>query len=268
MCSRLVRPVRALIVNADDFGLASGVNDGIVEAHRAGIVTSGSLMVERPSAAEAAALARRHPALSVGLHFDDHRAAAGELDDPSWTAREFARQLERFRALVGAEPTHVDSHHHVHLDARRIATFKRLVAPLGVPLRGAGRVAYIGALLRPAPRRGHRARARRPTVAARSHRKPDRCRLQRARLPPGAGQRRPRFELPARARGRAPDADLAGPPPGDRGPGRPPRQLPRLPPIGSAPAWRPSTGSRTCSSMSRDTRWTASAPRSRADSNG
>ena len=137
--------MRALIVNADDFGLASGVNDGIIEAHHAGVVTSGSLMVERPSAAEAAGLARRHPALSVGLHFDDHRAAAGELDDPSWTAREFARQLERFRALVGAEPTHVDSHHHVHLDARRIATFKRLVAPLAVPLRGAGRVAYIGA---------------------------------------------------------------------------------------------------------------------------
>ncbi len=137
--------MRALIVNADDFGLSSGVTDGIVEAHRAGIVTSASLMVERSGAAEAAAAAGRHPALSIGLHFDDHRAAGGDLDDPSWTEHEFARQLERFRELVGTGPTHIDSHHHVHLNARRIATFKRLVAPLDVPLRGTGRVPYIGA---------------------------------------------------------------------------------------------------------------------------
>jgi predicted glycoside hydrolase/deacetylase ChbG (UPF0249 family) len=52
--------------------------------------------------------------------------------------------LERFRELSGRDPTHVDSHHHVHRDEGRTATFEHLVAPLGVPLRRDGRVAYVG----------------------------------------------------------------------------------------------------------------------------
>ena len=59
-----------LIVNADDFGLSPGVNRGIVEAHELGIVTSASLMVRWPCAAEAAVLAATHPRLSIGLHVD------------------------------------------------------------------------------------------------------------------------------------------------------------------------------------------------------
>ena len=61
---------RYLIVNADDFGRSPGVNRGIIEAHGSGIVTSASLMVRWPAAAEAAAYAREHPDLVVGLHFD------------------------------------------------------------------------------------------------------------------------------------------------------------------------------------------------------
>src|SRR5215469_1414329 len=61
---------RHLIVNADDFGQSRGVNRGIITAHEHGIVTSASLMVRWPAAAEAAAYARSHPALSLGLHFD------------------------------------------------------------------------------------------------------------------------------------------------------------------------------------------------------
>ncbi|MGO9887117.1 MAG: ChbG/HpnK family deacetylase [Solirubrobacteraceae bacterium] len=130
---------RRLIVNADDFGLAAGVNEGIIEAHANGILTSTSLMVDLPAAADAVRLAREHPALSVGLHYvEDGR----EIDEPGHAARTFAAQLERFRELTGAEPTHVDSHHHVHLT--RMSTFRPLVAPLGVPLRGDGRVAYLG----------------------------------------------------------------------------------------------------------------------------
>src|SRR5260370_7598521 len=61
---------RALIVNADDFGQSFGVNQGIMEAHERGIVTSASLMVRWPAAREAAAYAKKHPRLSLGLHFD------------------------------------------------------------------------------------------------------------------------------------------------------------------------------------------------------
>jgi chitin disaccharide deacetylase len=140
--------VRRLIVNADDFGLAAGVNEGIIEAHVNGILTSTSLMVDRPAAADAARLMREHPALSVGLHYVED---GPEIDEPGHAARTFAAQLERFRELTGAEPTHVDSHHHVHLT--RMSTFAPLVAPLGVPLRGDGRVRYLGTFYAQ-PRRG------------------------------------------------------------------------------------------------------------------
>jgi predicted glycoside hydrolase/deacetylase ChbG (UPF0249 family) len=132
--------VRRLIVNADDFGMTEGVTRGIVEAHAHGIVTSTSLMVDAPGARHAVSLAAEHPNLSIGLHFVDDTPA---LDDPEHAAREFARQLERFRSLMQAEPTHVDSHHHVHIP--RMSTFAPLVEPLGVPLRGHGRVRYLGA---------------------------------------------------------------------------------------------------------------------------
>ncbi|MGZ4182485.1 MAG: ChbG/HpnK family deacetylase [Solirubrobacteraceae bacterium] len=133
--------MRTLIVNGDDFGLSPGVNDGIVEAHTRGVLTSTSLMVTAPASAGAAELAKSYPELSVGLHFVDD---SPQLDDPGYAAEELNAQLERFRALIGRDPTHVDAHHHVHARGGRITTFARLVEPLGVPLRLAGQVRYIG----------------------------------------------------------------------------------------------------------------------------
>jgi predicted glycoside hydrolase/deacetylase ChbG (UPF0249 family) len=60
---------RFLIVNADDLGQSAGATRGILAANDEGIVTSGSLMVRWPAAADAAA-ARSRPRLSVGLHVD------------------------------------------------------------------------------------------------------------------------------------------------------------------------------------------------------
>lgn len=137
---------RLLIVNADDFGMSPGVNRGIFEAHERGIVTSASLMVHRPAAAEAAAYGARHPALGLGLHVD-----LGEwvYQDGSWIPRyeivptadgraierELDRQLRRFRRLTGRAPTHLDSHQHVHRcePARGVALAR--AAALGIPLR-------------------------------------------------------------------------------------------------------------------------------------
>lgn len=132
---------RLLIVNGDDFGLSAGVNAGIIEAHTHGILTSTSLMVERPAAADAARLSGDHPALSVGLHFDGDTLA---LDERERAAAAFSSQLSRFRELMGREPTHVDSHHHVHTLNQRLRIFSELVAPLGVPLRHDGRIRYVG----------------------------------------------------------------------------------------------------------------------------
>jgi predicted glycoside hydrolase/deacetylase ChbG (UPF0249 family) len=141
-----VSAVRSLIVNADDFGLSAGVNEGVIEGSERGIVTSASLMVGQPAAAEAAAYARTHSKLAVGLHLDlgEWAFRAGEweplyevvpLDQPAAVAAEVARQLSLFRQLVGSDPTHVDSHQHVH----RSEPVRRAVAEglggLDVPLR-------------------------------------------------------------------------------------------------------------------------------------
>jgi predicted glycoside hydrolase/deacetylase ChbG (UPF0249 family) len=134
--------VRVLVVNADDFGLTDGVNEGIIRAHREGIVTSASLMVRAPRAAAAAALAEGCPDLSLGLHYE--HAVDADIDDPATLAAELEDQLERFAALVGRPPTHLDSHHHVHLEARRASAFADVGRRLDVPVRGCSPVRYIG----------------------------------------------------------------------------------------------------------------------------
>jgi predicted glycoside hydrolase/deacetylase ChbG (UPF0249 family) len=60
--------VRRLIVNADDFGLTSGVNRAIIELHAAGLVTSTSLMARTAATGEAIELARATASLGVGCH--------------------------------------------------------------------------------------------------------------------------------------------------------------------------------------------------------
>jgi predicted glycoside hydrolase/deacetylase ChbG (UPF0249 family) len=136
---------RQLIVNADDFGLSAGVNRGIVAAHTGGIVTSTSLMVRGAAANEAAELAKLHPRLSVGLHIDLGEWA---FRDGEWVElyhvvpleetavkTEVARQLEQYRRLMGCEPSHLDSHQHVHRKepVRQVAL--AIGAHLGVPVR-------------------------------------------------------------------------------------------------------------------------------------
>jgi len=141
-----VTPKRYLIVNADDFGLSPGVNAGIITAHERGIVTSASLMVRQPAAADAADYGRRHPEFSIGLHVD-----LGEwvYRDGEWVKEyevvpaadrvaitaEVARQLERFRELVGRGPTHLDSHQHVHRDEPARSVLTEVARALDVPLR-------------------------------------------------------------------------------------------------------------------------------------
>lgn len=137
---------RYLIFNADDLGASSGVNRGIVEAHERGVVTSASLTVTGRSTEEAVALSRDHPGLAIGLHWDvwgeDERAF--DVHDVAAVRDEFQRQLETFEALLGRLPTHVDSHRHAHREEGVFEEFVALVEPLGIPLRGDGRVAFVG----------------------------------------------------------------------------------------------------------------------------
>jgi chitin disaccharide deacetylase len=148
--------MRYLVVNADDFGQSHGVNLGVVRAHEQGIVTSASLMVRWPAAAEAAAYGREHPELSLGLHFDlgewvySHDAwtpvyEVAAMDDPPAVADELAGQLVAFRRLAGREPTHIDSHQHVHRREPVRSLVREAARRLGVPLRHcSAKVRYCG----------------------------------------------------------------------------------------------------------------------------
>jgi hopanoid biosynthesis associated protein HpnK len=141
--SPLTTAPRRLIVNADDFGRSPSINQAVLRAHREGILTTASLMVNEPAADEAVRLARENPRLGVGLHlalvcgatalsrkqipcltegdgrFSDNPAAAG------WryffTARcktelraEIEAQVVKFQA-TGLPLDHVNGHLNMHL---------------------------------------------------------------------------------------------------------------------------------------------------------
>jgi hopanoid biosynthesis associated protein HpnK len=134
---------RRLIVNADDFGRSPSINAAVIRAHREGILTTASLMVNEPGFEEAVALAKENPELGVGLHLTllCGRSAlpreripglvneAGEFTSnpliaglsyffrPALYAQleaEIAAQCERFRA-TGLKADHVNGHLHIHL---------------------------------------------------------------------------------------------------------------------------------------------------------
>ncbi|HVD41655.1 MAG TPA: ChbG/HpnK family deacetylase [Solirubrobacterales bacterium] len=137
---------RFLVVNADDLGLSAAVNEGIFRAHAEGVVTSASLMVRQGAAPAAAEAAPAHPALAIGLHIDlgewnyedgDWTLAYShcDFDDPKAVEAECRAHLERFRALLGRDPTHLDSHQHVHESEPVAGVVEALAAEVGVPLR-------------------------------------------------------------------------------------------------------------------------------------
>lgn len=138
--------MRRLIVNADDLGAGRGVNRGVVEAHRDGIVTSASLMVEMPGSEEAARLAAGLPHLSVGLHAvltGEDGAPLADFGDRERCRAELRRQLGRFAQLTGGAPTHLDSHHNAHRDPRLLPCFLELAAERRIPLREHSPAKYL-----------------------------------------------------------------------------------------------------------------------------
>lgn len=137
------RPRRRLIVNADDFGRSPQINAAVIRAHRDGILTTASLMVNEPACPEAVALAREHPGLGVGLHltllcgrpalppaqipglvgadgcFGDQPVAVGwrYFSRPRLRGQleaEIRTQFERFHG-TGLALDHVNGHLHLHL---------------------------------------------------------------------------------------------------------------------------------------------------------
>lgn len=151
---------RAVIFNADDFGLTPGVNAGIVEAHRAGVVRSASLMVTTPGFEDAVMLARSHPGLDLGIHLalthvlpalpPDRIRSLVRPDSsfptlPVTIRRLVTRRVRRdeveleLRAQIeraletGLCFSHLDSHHHVHLFNPVASVAGDLAREYGIP---------------------------------------------------------------------------------------------------------------------------------------
>lgn len=147
---------RLLLVNADDLGYTPLTSAGIFAAWHDGVVTSASLMVRMPDAEAAARRAADEGFTDLGLHLDlgEWTCRGGRWrrlyevvppDDAAAVRDECLRQLDHFRALVGRDPTHIDSHQHVHRDDPVRAVARDIAGRLGIVLRGdSQRVAYDG----------------------------------------------------------------------------------------------------------------------------
>lgn len=152
--------MKQLIVTADDFGLSLPVNEAVEEAYTQGILTSASLMVTAPAAADAIARARRLDGLGVGLHLTfvdglpalpaeeipDLVGADGRLHpDPvklgiklffqqrlqRQVEAEMRAQLALFRA-TGLPLDHVDGHHHFHQHPTIVGMIVKMAKEFGI----------------------------------------------------------------------------------------------------------------------------------------
>jgi chitin disaccharide deacetylase len=152
--------MKQLILNADDFGMTRGVNEGIVRAHREGILTSATLMANGEAFDDAVERARGNTELGVGCHLvlvggkcvapkDSVRSltdAEGNLPDslPLFVARissgiirgeeierELRAQIGKIRA-AGIEPTHLDTHKHTHAHPRVMGALGKVAKECGI----------------------------------------------------------------------------------------------------------------------------------------
>jgi predicted glycoside hydrolase/deacetylase ChbG (UPF0249 family) len=152
-----------LIVTADDFGLTDGVSRGILEAHRRGILTATSALVNLSDLMRHRELADAAPTLGIGLHLNvtlgapvlsadrvrslvgqdgkfvrdgGWRAAAG---DPGELRAEIAAQAGRFVTFFGRRPTHLDTHHHTHLYPPILEAILDQASTMRIPVRAVSR---------------------------------------------------------------------------------------------------------------------------------
>jgi len=152
---------KRLIVNADDLGRTSGVTEGVLRAHREGIVTSATAMMNFSGAAALARAKDECPRLGLGVHFvftsgrpllppewvaslvDEHGDftsqdaifANPERVDLAELQSELKAQIRTFQNVTGRLPDHLDAHHFVHLLPPFFAVYLDLAAEFKLPAR-------------------------------------------------------------------------------------------------------------------------------------
>ena len=138
---------KLLVVNADDFGFTPDVNQGIVEAHRGGILTAATLMANGAAFDDAVRLGREVPALDIGCHLvlvGGRSLVTGRPLPPTVPQllgamarceiriyEELAAQVRRI-VEAGIRPTHLDTHKHTHLAPPVLEAVARLGAEFGI----------------------------------------------------------------------------------------------------------------------------------------
>ncbi|HET7101696.1 MAG TPA: ChbG/HpnK family deacetylase, partial [Terriglobia bacterium] len=154
------KPMKSLIVNADDFGLTEGVNRAIIDGHRNGIITSTTLMANGMAFASAVAAGSAAPALGIGVHLNLTQgrpvspasrvpsivtAEGAFYPGPGILARrilmrqvkprdvetELRSQIEKV-ATAGIRITHLDSHKHIHLLPPIFGVVRKLAREYGI----------------------------------------------------------------------------------------------------------------------------------------
>lgn len=118
--------MKRIIINADDFGLSKNINDGIIKAHREGVVTSTSVLVTYEGFKHSINILKSTPTLKAGIHLDldkffhiNHQKGTvmGWIEpkpDLEIVLTEVKRQIE-ILLNEGIKPDHLSSHHHSHL---------------------------------------------------------------------------------------------------------------------------------------------------------
>jgi hopanoid biosynthesis associated protein HpnK len=174
--------MKRLIVNADDFGLTTGVNQAIIDGHHRGLISSTSLLANGEAFESAVALARQGPQLGVGVHLNltegkpvapasssatlvNGQGLFARTPGSLWRAiilgRVSAAEIEReLRGQIGKvlaagiAPTHLDSHKHVHALPFLGSMVVKLAREYGIPAVRcvAERQPALGCLLRRYPR--------------------------------------------------------------------------------------------------------------------
>lgn len=138
---------RQLVVNADDFGFTPDVNEGIVEAHRRGILTATTLMANGAAFEDALRWARETPSLDIGCHLvliGGQSLVAGKAFPatvPQLVAALARREIQPYEELkaqvrrivdAGIAPSHLDTHKHTHLAPPVLDAVARLAEEFGI----------------------------------------------------------------------------------------------------------------------------------------
>lgn len=109
-----------VIVNADDLGMSLVVNDAIFRAYDEGLLVSTTVLVHGPGFPDAVRRLHERPGLRVGVHLD-----TTEFAHPARRLLAWREQVQIARE-AGIEPSHLDSHQHVHFQWRSLPALHRL----------------------------------------------------------------------------------------------------------------------------------------------